>query len=409
MTHFNSIEKLCAAVCVVAIAVGAPAQDAEKAQRTGKAKYKLVDLGPSGPAGQPFHITNNGLISAAIAAADGTDHSFVYVFGRPVDISRPGLRGANSMPFGNNAAGQVVGGANTNLADPGGEDFCGFQTLGLPSGTTTCLPFLWQNGRMIALPTLDRNQGNNGVANAINDRGEVTGAAENTTFETSCSDYAPTLAQFQRYQFKPVVWRRGGVTELATVPGDGVGTGLAINNKGQVAGSSGDCSVFNVQFLIPIHPLHALFWEEDGTPIEIPSFGGIQPAFGNSAMGINDSGQVVGFSTLPDNVTFHGFLWNQHTGRLVDLGTAAGMPSSAAIAINDSGVAVGVSQDSMNLVATVWEHQKAEDLNTLIPDNSPLYLLIACSINAEGQIIGLAADSSGVLHGFELDPQDEPR
>ena len=313
------------------------------------------------------------------------------------------------MAFGTNSAGQVVGGANTNLVDPGGEDFCGFQTLGLPSGATTCLPFLWQNGRMIALPTLDRNRDNNGVANAINDWGEVTGAAENTTLEPTCPDYDPAQEQFQRYQFKPVVWRRGGVTELATVAGDGVGTGLAINNKGQVAGGSGECSTFNLQFLIPIHPLHALFWEEDGTPIEIPSFGGTQPIMGNAALGINDSGQAVGFSTLPDNVTFHGFLWSRHTGRIVDLGTVPGMTSSAAIAINDSGVAVGVSQDSVNLVATIWEHQKALDLNTLLPDNSPLYLLIACSINAEGQIIGLAADSSGVLHGFELDPQDERR
>lgn len=78
--------------------------------------------------------------------------------------------------------------------------------------------------------------------------------------------------------------------------------------------------------------------------------------------------------------------------------------SSSAIAINDSGVVVGGSTDSMNLVATIRKDQKASDLNTLVPENSSLYLLIACSINAKGQIIGLALDGSGNLHGFELDP-----
>ena len=402
MTRFNWIEKLSVVACLAAMAAGAAAQDPHAAQ------YKLVDLGPSGPAGQPFHITNNGLISAAVGAPDGTDHSVVYIHGQPIDISHPGLHGANSMPFGNNAAGSVVGGANTNLPDPGGEDFCGFQTLGLPSAATTCLPFAWQNGRMIALPTLDDNRGNNGVANAINDSGEVTGAAENTSLEPSCPVYDPALTQFQRYQFKPVVWQHGAVTELATVAGDGVGTGLAINNNGQIAGVSGDCSIFNPQLLIPIHPLHAILWEEDGTPIEIPTLGETQPGvMGNIALGINNSSQVVGFSTLPDNVSFHGFLWSREMGQIVDLGTAAGMPSSSAIAINDSGVVVGVSSDSMNLVATIWKHQKAVDLNTLIPENSSLYLLLACSINANGQIIGLAVDGSGSLHGFELDPLNE--
>lgn len=399
MTRFNSIQKMCVVACLLGMVAGAAAQGAQ---------YKLVDLGPSGPAGQPFHITSNGLISAAVAAPDGTDHSIVYVHGLPIDISLPGLHGANSMPFGNNAAGEVVGGANTNLPDPGGEDFCGFQTLGLPSAGTTCLPFAFQNGRMIALPTLDDNRGNNGVANAVNDWGEVTGAAENTSLESSCPVYDPTKAQFQRYQFKPVVWRHGAVTELATVAGDGVGTGLAINNRGQVAGVSGDCSIFNPQLLIPLHPLHAIFWDENGTPVEIPSLGETQPGvMGNVALGLNNLGQAVGFATLSDNVSFHGFLWSREMGRIVDLGTAAGMPSSSAIAINDSGVVVGVSTDSMNLVATIWKHDKATDLNTLIPANSSPYLLLACSINTKGQIIGLGVDGSGNLHGFELDPIDQ--
>jgi probable HAF family extracellular repeat protein len=398
----NSMQKVCVISGLAALAAAAGAQGAYKAQ------YKLVDLGPSGPAGQPFHITNNGLVSAAVGAPDGTDHSVIYFHGHVIDISHPGLLGANSMAFGNNAWGQVVGEANTDIDDPAGEDFCGFRTLGLPSATTTCLPYLWQNGKMTALPTLDDNRGNNGVANSINDFGEAAGAAENTTKEPSCPSFDPAQMQFQQYQFKPVVWRRGTVIELATVEGDRVGSALSINNKGQVAGTSGDCSIYNPQLLFPIHPVHAVFWDKDGIPIEIPSLGGNeQSVMGNLALGINNFGLVVGFSSLPDNTTFHAFLWSRETGQMIDLGTVPGVGNSSAIAINDSGLAVGVSADATHFLAAVYRHGKAADLNTLIPANSPLYLLIACSINSRGQIIGLAVDGSGTLHGYELDPVAE--
>ncbi len=402
MRHLNPMHKLCVFAGLAAMVAAAPAQGAHKPQ------YKLVDLGPSGPAGQPFHITNNGLVSAAVAAPDGTDHSVIYFRGHTIDISHPGLLGANSMAFGNNGWGQVVGGADTNIEDPAGEDFCGFRTLGLPSATTTCLPYLWQNGNMTALPTLDDNRGNNGVANSINDFGEAVGAAENTTTEPSCPAFDPAQMQYQQYQFKPVVWRHGVASELATVEGDRVGTALFINNKGQVVGTSGTCSTFNPQLFFPIHPLHAVFWDRDGTPIEIPSLGGNeQSVMGNLALGINNSAQVVGFSSLPDNVTFHAFLWSREAGRTIDLGTPPGVANSSAIAINDSGVAVGVSSDATHFLAAIWKHGKAADLNTLIPANSPLYLLIACSINSRGQIIGLAVDWNGTLHGYELNPIGE--
>ena len=136
MKRLNTMRKLCGLASLAVLTTGAIAQNSQKV------RYRLVDLGPSGPAGQPFHITNNGLISAAVGMQDGSDHSVIYFRGNQIDISQPGLLGANSMAFGNNRWGQVVGGANTNTEDPAGEDFCGFRTLGLPSATTTCLPSL---------------------------------------------------------------------------------------------------------------------------------------------------------------------------------------------------------------------------------------------------------------------------
>lgn len=82
-----------------------------------------------------------------------------------------------------------------------------------------------------------------------------------------------TLSIDELLRVRTPVFLYGVVTELTTVEGDGVGTALSINNYGQVAGGSGACSTFNPQFLIPIHPLHPVVWEKDGTAIEIPSLG----------------------------------------------------------------------------------------------------------------------------------------
>jgi probable HAF family extracellular repeat protein len=374
-----------------------------------QAPYTLVDLGAVGLAGQPFQITNKGVITAALQGADGTDHAVLYFKQNVVDISQPGLGGANSEAIGINGWGQVVGGANTPNIDPGGEDFCGFQTLGIPTATSSCLPFLWQENKMIALPTLDRGHGNNGVANSINDSGEVAGAAENANAEPSCPTYDPASLQFQQYQFKPVIWRLHGVEVLPAVGRDPVGLAKVINNRGQSVGATGTCATFNFLLGFPMHPLHAVLWEKDGTPIDLGSLGGDEQSFwGNAASAINDSGHVVGSSSLSDDVTFHGFLWTKDAGTMRDLGpipNSTGIANSFAIALNDRDEVVGVSTDlETQFVATIWRHGVATDLNTPIPANSPLILLSGCWINSRGEIIGLALDATGAYHGYELTP-----
>jgi probable HAF family extracellular repeat protein len=377
------------------------------AEASSNPQYTVLDLGPVGPAGQPFHIADNGLVSGAAAADNGADLSVLYFRGHKVVISNPGLGGANSMPFGLNNWGVAVGGANTSTPDPNGEDFCGFQSLGLPSAATSCLPFVWQDGTMVALPTLD--QGVNGVANAINNYGEIGGSAENTSLDPSCPPYnlAAMPPQFQQYYFKPVYWLNGNVQELPTVGGDPDGSVLAVNDSGQLAGGSGTCSTFNPQVLIGLQPQHAVLWQKDGTALDLGTLGGgAQAGSGHLALGINNFGQVVGFSTLSDDVTLHGFLWTKEAGTMTDLPPVPGIPNafSSAIDINDSGVIVGVSTNFSTFDATIWRNGLPTDLNTLIPPHSPLHLMVACSVNARGQIIGWAIDHKGQLHGYQLDP-----
>ncbi len=402
------LKRVCAVVAALGWSLCASAQ-------ANKLSYKLMDLGVVGPAGQPFQITNNGIITGAVETPDGTaDHAVIYFHHQMFDISKPGLGGANSEAIGINGWGQVVGGANNSPnADPQEEDFCGFQTLGISTATASCLPFLWQQGRMIPLPTLSDNHGNhgdNGVAVSINDFGVVAGAAENTTID--CPTYDPAAFQFQKYQFKPVLWGRHGIEELATVGGDPVGSAKVVNNKGQAVGATGTCSVFGLVFPFPMQPLHAVLWEQDGAPIDLGSLGGNEKSlWGNFADGINNSGHVVGSSSLSDNVTIHAFFWSRETGRMQDLGPIKNktkITNSLGLAINDSDDVVGSSLDfATQFVATIWKHGVATDLNTLIPTNSPLHLMFGCWINSSGHIIGVAVDGSGLYHGYELIPTDE--
>ena len=90
-----------------------------------------------------------------------------------------------------------------------------------------------------------------------------------------------------------------------------------------------------------------------------------------------------------------------------DLGTLPGDAFSAAFSTNDSGRVVGISLDAnFNPRAFVWQSGVMTDLNTLIPTDSTLYLLIACSINAEGQIVGFGIDTiTGKTHGYLATPK----
>jgi len=376
-------------LAVLAVPLTAAAQDTLR-RTLPVDQYTVADLGTleGGTFSQPFSINRYGLVSGSSTLPDGTQHAALWLEELKVDIGVPGLGGPNSIAFGDNERFQSAGEAETSTPDPKGEDFCGFATH------LTCLPFLWQDGGMIQLPTLG---GNNGTAMAISNRGEVAGFAENSTPDPGCP--AP-----QVLHFKPVVWEKGVIHKLPTFGDDPDGVAQEVNDKGQVVGGSGTCATFNPNLFFNLVPVHALLWEK-GKATDLGNLGGkTGQAGGNIALDINIQGQVVGNSDLPGDTTFHAFLWTRRTG-MQDLGTLSGDVASLSISINDGGSVVGASLDAnFNPRAFVWEKGLMTDLNTLIAGDSPLYLLTGCSINSRGEITGLGLTSTGEIHTYLATP-----
>jgi probable HAF family extracellular repeat protein len=374
-------------LAVLALPMTIAAQDTQQRPLT---LYTVTDLGtlPGGNFSQPFSVNRYGLVSGSSSLADGSQHATLWIDGLMGDIGAPGLGGPNSIAFGDNERFQSAGEAEASTPDPNGEDFCGFGTH------LTCLPFLWQDGKMVQLPTLG---GNNGAANAISNRGKVAGFAENLTPDSGCP--APQL-----FQFKPVVWEKGAIHRLPTVGGDPDGVVYNVNDNGAVVGASGTCTTFNPNFLNNLLSVHALLWES-GKATDLGNLGGqTGQAGGNAAYDVNNRGEVVGGSDLAGDTTFHAFLWTRKTG-IQDLGTLSGDLASNGISINDDGSVVGVSLDAnFNPRAFLWEKGVMTDLNTVIAGDSPLYLLTGCSINSGGEITGLGLTNAGEIHTYLATP-----
>jgi probable HAF family extracellular repeat protein len=373
---------------LTALSISLPlaAQDAQSANK-GPTHYSVINLGTlGGSQGAAFGINNKGwVIGDANLQGDQNEHGFLWREGVKTDLGTFG--GLNSTAPGPvNDKGVIAGGAQTPEKDPLGEQWVYFCTNNpCQGGDHITLPFRWQDGVKTALPTLGGNQG---IAEGINNRGQIVGFAENSTHDPSC--IAPQVLDFEA-----VIWgpEEGEIHELLPFPGDDIGVAATINDHGQVVGCSGTCgSAPSITDCV-----HATLWQ-NGSVTDLGSFGG---AMNNLAAAINNRGQVAGGSDLPGDTTGHAFLWTEDSG-LQDLGTLPGDFSSGSSGMNDKGQVVGQSCNSDFSVcrAFLWQNGVMTDLNTLIPANSPLFLIYGATINNRGEIVGEAVDQSGNAPAF---------
>jgi probable HAF family extracellular repeat protein len=375
---------------------------AQQQEKLPPVHYHITDLGTlGGPFSEATSVASDGLVSGTAALANGTQHAALWYKGLKLDLGTAGLNAKNSaslnsIGFTTNDFAQVVGASEVSPQEKDSENFCGYGT-GLK-----CVPFLWQGGVMTALPLLG---GKNGQAISINDRGQAVGVAEEGIADKNC--VAP-----QTNDFEAVLWGpgQGEIQKLRPLPGDSVGIGLWVNDKGQVVGQSGSCG----NTLLP--PLavgpHAVLWE-NGTVTDLGNLGGacITPCrsaalgpLGNTALFIGNKGQVVGTSVLAGEQTQHAFLWTRETG-MKDLGTVTGDYASVALGANEKGEVVGLSIDKTGVPrAFLRRNAVMIDLNSLLQANAPIHALVAEIINSSDEIVGFGVNGSGQTHAFLATP-----
>ena len=321
--------------------------------------YSVADVGTlGGTFGEAIAVSTKGSVAGdAKLLGDTVKHAFLWRKGLIKDLGT--LGGPNSRATSLNEEDEVTGFSEISTPDPLGEDFCQFGT------NLICLPFVWQDGAMVPLPTL----GSNGQALAVNSRGLVAGAAENDTLDATC----PSGSEFR--QLEPVLWEKGEIHKLPTIAGDPNGSVHAINDNGQAVGNTLDCTGSS---------FHAVRWQH-GKAIDLGTLDGLLLA----PQAINNRGQVVGFAVSQDDSNFVlvAFLW--HNGVATNLGTLPPDVFSLALGINNKGQIVGDSCDAdFSCRAFLWQAGTMTELNSLVHDPNAPFLENGNSINSLGQIAG---------------------
>lgn len=333
--------------------------------KCGLAGFALAWLGPSSTvlAAQewlftalPYAVGGSMTLASAINESGqiaGTSYgaperAVLVQDGGLVNIGSPYQSYASSI----NEQGQVAGSAYL-------ESFSGSRDTGRRAA-------LWQNGSVVNLGTLPG--GGTSRATDINDVGQVVGTSMQWDSEHA------------------VIWHQGQITDLGAL------TPRAINNAGQVVGSTG----FS-------RDTHAVVWENG----QLTDLGASPGALnGSLANDINNVGQIVGVDHE------RAVLWWQ--GAKVELGSLSGDSNSNALGINDLGQVVGYSQtfasSSDGIRAVLWQNETVLDLNTLASVQASGWTLrSATQINDKGQIIGLGVSPSGFYQSYLLSPVPEPQ
>ncbi|MFO0848284.1 MAG: Calx-beta domain-containing protein [Gemmataceae bacterium] len=325
--------------------------------------YSAIDLGAlSGGWSQATDVNASGQVVGYSSIAGGSEHAFLWQQGVMTDLGT--LGGTLSRAYGVNDAGQVVGQSSA----AGGAYRAFLLTPEDTDGNGT--PDRWfRDTNADGANDLMRNLGTlgGGVSSAsdVNNAGQVVGWARTTNASV---DHA----------FR---WQNGTMTDLGTLGGS-TSSAAAINDSGQVTGSAQNAAGESRSFL----------WS-GGT---ITDLGAGPGSFGSD---INASGQVAG-STLPTWRRFAN-LWtpavpNGTTGSLADLGVVPGSDESSANGLNDAGQVVGysayyISDESGSYLVYrpfLYSGGVMQDLNGLTTAGTDVSMTEATAINSAGQVVG---------------------
>ena len=176
----------------------------------------------------------------------------------------------------------------------------------------------------------------------------------------------------------------GAIKDLGTLGGT-YSFAYGINNSGQVAGFS---------TTIADGTYHAFIWDAVNGMQDLGTLGGSWSV----ALGINDIGKVVGGTSVADG-TGHAFIWDVVNG-MQDMGTLGGSWSYAAGINNSEQIVGGATMADGKYHAFIWDVVNGmQDIGTLGGSESQ-----AIGINDSGQVVGHSDDSTDwKYHAFIWD------
>jgi probable HAF family extracellular repeat protein len=391
-SHYFRVLRIPLSITLTLIGCGLLAASQEKFE------YKIIDLPSLGGTNSRANSVNNRdwFTGYSNLTGDQNRHATLWRDNKLTDLGT--LGGPNSdVPFSVKSNTLISGIAQTATPDPLGEAWSSAAFYPGATGTGYInLGFVWEDGKMRALPTLG---GNNGFAAGANSCGLVVGWAETTEHDSTC---VPP----QQLQFLPVVYGKGPneIRALPLVPGDTSGAAVSINERGQVVGISGICD----QAVGRYTARHALLWDKNGK--KTIDLGNLGAPYWNTPTNINQRGDVVGFAGAPndpDGNFLQAFIWTKERG-MKGLGFLPGDVHSEAYGLNERRQVVGLSCDANgNCRAFIWQNGVMRDLNDFKPANYTKTLEQARDINDEGEIAGRALDANGVRTAFRAIPRDD--
>ncbi len=195
-----------------------------------------------------------------------------------------------------------------------------------------------------------------------------------------------------------VVWTEHGITDVGTLGGY-ESYASYVNNSGQVVGFSTFDTVPDPYSFLGA-AIHAFVWQ-NGTMRDIGTLGG--PDAGATPGGINQQRDTIAGASFTSFIPNPGtgiptqdpFLWKN--GVMTDLGTLGGTIGTAQ-AINNRSQITGQSDlaGDQTFHSFFWDRGVLTDLGTLGGDN-----VLSIWINDEGEIVGRAdTPVAGVFHAF---------
>ena len=308
------------------------------------ADWSIIGLGTlGGTSSSAEAINDSGQVVGNASTASGDSHAFITGL-NGVGMTDLGVLGGRAINDSGQVAGTFLAADNTTHAFITGSDGVGMTDLGAIGKVSVIVQGMNTSGQVVGFSIVDADfnflafmTGPNGVgvtnldttfggiqsvANAINDSGQVVGAAE--------LDRANLISH-------AFITGPGNtdMTDLGTLGGP-TSSAFDVNNSGQVVGRAdtdgGDS--------------HAYITGPNG--VGMTDLGTLGGSF-SFATDINDAGEAAGFAGTTNNSETHAFLFS-HGGitdlSLLDPGVAGGWTNLTVRDINNNGQMVGFGTNS---------------------------------------------------------------